>query len=86
MCEFCGCSVERSVERPVPQINMRGKTLGVRIAAVATGPTEPRASDAAQNEETRPALERAVAEYSGSSGAVTVRISPVARQRQEGAG
>ena len=86
MCEFCGCSVGRSVERPVRQMNVRGKALGVRIVAVDMRPKAPRASDAAQNEETRPALERAVAEYSGSSGAVTVRISPVARQRQEGAG
>ncbi len=52
MCEFCGCSVGRSVERPVPQINVRGKTLGVRIVAVATGPTEPRAADAALGEVT----------------------------------
>lgn len=42
MCEVCGCSVGRSVERPVRQINVRGKALGVRIVAVATGPTEPR--------------------------------------------
>ena len=67
-------------------MNVREKALGVRIVAVDMRPKAPRAADAALGEVTRQALEPAAAEYSGSSGAVTVRISRVKRQRQEEAG
>lgn len=56
MCEFCGCGVERPLERPARSMKVRGKPLGVRVVAVATGPTAPRATDATAGEERRAAL------------------------------
>ena len=58
MCEFYGCSVGPSVERPVRQMNARGKALGVRVVAVDMRPKAPRAPDAAQTKKRARRLNR----------------------------
>ena len=57
MCEFCGCAMGRSEERPRQQRKLRGKALGVRIVAVPVDVTT------GSREEMRPTSERVIDEY-----------------------
>lgn len=61
MCECCDDVIERSVKRSVEQTNIRGKSLGIRIVAVAPEPSGPRTSIATFDERARTATEEAAA-------------------------